>query len=164
MSKSAELIEVIYEHAALPDWGILSPWVEIPLSTPVCVAVRWQNTGTERLNARVYLKVTDPSGQEVWINPDLYYADLDPGEETWIYFDNIIFATEGNYSLDISLVEYGETMPLDAITIPIGASYVYIPPDGGTLPSETFSVIGFAVAIGMVGAMVGITAKAGKEI
>jgi len=164
MSKSAQLTEIIYEHAGLPDWAELGPGAVMPLSTPVCVAVRWQNTGTEQINARVYLKVTDPYGQDVGINPDLYYADLAPGEDTWIYFDNIILSTEGNYALDISLVEYDETMPLDAITIPISSSYVYIPPDGGTLPSETSSVLGFAVGIGIVATMAGIAIKAGKEI
>jgi hypothetical protein len=163
MAKQAQMVDLIYEYAALPDWETLDPGVVMPLNTPVCIAVKWQNTGSEDLTVRVYLTVTDPYGTETPLSPDLYYATLAPGEDTWIYFDNIMFVGEGAYHVTISLIEQGETLAIDSITIPVSASHAATPPDGNGLPSETLPVIGFAAAIGVVGAVAGMTMKMEKK-
>lgn len=163
MSKSAEIAEIIYEYAGLWDWALLSAGASVPLSTPVCVAVRWRNTGTEALNGRVYLRVIDPYGSETQVTPDLYYATLSSGEETWIYFDNIIFSGEGSYTLDISLLEYGGETPLDAAVVPVSAVYAYVPPvNDGVLGPDTGSVLGFTLVIGITAALVGMMTEAGE--
>jgi len=171
MSKSAEIAEIIYEYAALPDWTHLDEsGAEMPINTPICFATRWTNTGTEQLQARVYFKVTDPDGDVGEMVPDLYYATLDPDQTTWIYFDNVVFSAAGEYSVEITVVEYGQMVALDTVIIPITVGEwegdgVPPPSNGDVVPPGTQSLIGFVVAIGIMAAMVGMmTTSMSKEM
>ena len=85
MSKSAQILEVIYEYPALPDWAQVGPsGANIPTGVPVNFAIKWKNTGDENLEARAYLKTIDPAAEEYSLRPDIWYPVIEPGEEIWV--------------------------------------------------------------------------------
>ena len=100
MSKSAVILEVIYEYPALPDWVQIGPaGVSLPMDMPVNFALKWKNTGDENLEARAYLKTIDPTVEEYSLRPDIWYPVMEPAEEIWVYYETITFTGPGSYSL-----------------------------------------------------------------
>jgi len=120
MSKSAEILEMIYEYPALPDWAHIGPsGASIPTGVPVNFALKWQNTGDESLGARAYLKTIDPDGAEYSLRPDVWYPVMEPGEEIWVYYETITFNGPGSCALRGYVTEGGYDEALDSFDFPI---------------------------------------------
>ena len=159
MSKSAVILEAIYEYPALPDWALVEPsGVSIPIGVPVNFALRWKNTGDENLEARAYLKTIDPTGEEYSLRPDIWYPVMEPGEEIWVYYETITFTGPGNYTLRGYITEGGYEEALDSFEVPLVV-------ESGSGAVSTFSqimpLVIMAVALGV---MVPVMRGATKEI
>jgi len=153
MAKSAQIIEVAYEYEGLLNWAHIGPsGATIPIGTVVGFRVKWENTGDENLQARVYFTVTDPNGVTTTINPDVYYLNLVPDESTFIYFDGVGLANVGNYTIAGRVVEYGETANLDSFSFPITVSSVPSNGDGG-ITSVLTSVMPLIMIVMIMGMM-----------
>ena len=158
MSKSAEILDVIYEYPALPDWAhISSSGVSIPTGVPVNFALKWQNTGDENLEARAYLKTVDPAGGEYSLRPDIWYPVMEPGEEIWVYYEMITFSGTGSYTLRGYVTEGGYDESLDSFEFPMT-----IESSGNTV--STFNqVMPLVVVLMLFGMMVPMMRGATKE-
>jgi len=120
MSKSAQILEVIYEYPALLDWAHIGPsGASIPTGVPVNFALKWKNIGNEGLEARAYLKTIDQAGEEYSLRPDIWYPVIEPGEEIWVYYETITFTETGSYTLRGYVTEGGYDEALDSFDFPI---------------------------------------------
>jgi len=161
MSKSAQILEVIYEYPALPDWAHIGPsGASIPAGVPVNFALKWQNTGDESLNARAYLKTLDPAAQEYSLRPDIWYPVMEPGEEIWVYYETITFTAPGSYSLGGYVTEGGYDDALDSFDFPIAIHSEGAPDDAVSTFGE---IIPLVVVLGLFGMMVPVAWEAAKE-
>jgi hypothetical protein len=159
MSKSAVILEAIYEYPALPDWALVEPaGVNLPAGVPVNFALKWKNTGDENLEARAYLKTIDPSGEEYSLRPDIWYPVMEPGEEIWVYYETITFTGPGSYNLRGYVTESGYEEALDSFEVPLVIQ-------SGSSAVSTFSqfmpLVIMAVALGV---MVPVMRGATKEL
>ena len=137
--KAAEILALSYWYDGLADWVILSSGAELPINTPMSIAINSKNSGDETFSLRTYLKITDPVGGVLTATPDVYHVPLSPNEETWIYFDNVTFASLGVYTLLIEDKEYDEDAVLDSSSITInGETSPTVPP---TPPGEILSSV-----------------------
>jgi len=159
MSKSAQILEVIYEYPALPDWAHIGPSGEgIPAGVPVNFALKWQNIGNESLEARAYLKTIDPAGEEYSLRPDIWYPVMEPGEEIWVYYETITFTGPGSYALRGYVTEGGYDEALDSFDFPIA-----IETSGNTV--NLFSeIMPLVVVLVIFGVMVPVMQGATKEL
>ena len=161
MSKSAQILEVIYEYPALPDWAHIGPsGASIPAGVPVNFALKWQNTGDEGLNARAYLKTLDPAGEEYSLRPDIWYPVMEPGEEIWVYYETITFTAPGSYSLGGYVTEGGYDDALDSFDFPITIHSDGAPGDAVSTFGEIMPLV---VVLGLFGMMVPVAWEAAKE-
>ena len=159
MSKSAQILEVIYEYPALPDWAHIGPsGASIPVGVPVNFALKWKNTGNENLEARAYLKTIDPAGEEYSLRPDIWYPVMEPGEEIWVYYETITFTGPGNYTLRGYITEGGYEEALDSFEVPL-----VIQSGSGAVStfSQIMPLVIMAVALGV---MVPVMRGATKEL
>ena len=161
MSKSAQILEVIYEYPALPDWAHIGPsGVSIPTGVPVNFALKWKNTGDENLDARAYLKTIDPAGQEYSLRPDIWYPLVEPGEEIWVYYETVTFTGPGSYTLRGYVTEGGYDDALDSFDFPLTV-------EGGA-PDDTMStfsqIMPLVVVLMLFGMMVPVMRGATKEL
>jgi hypothetical protein len=159
MSKSAVILEAIYEYPALPDWGQVEPsGVNLPAGVPVNFALKWKNTGDENLEARAYLKTIDPAGEEYSLRPDIWYPVMEPGEEIWVYYETITFTGPGSYTLRGYVTEGSYEEALDSFEVPLVIA-------SGSSAVSTFSqimpLVIMAVALGV---MVPVMRGATKEL
>lgn len=164
MSKSAQILEVIYEYPALPDWAHIGPsGASIPTSVPVNFAIKWKNTGDEDLEARAYLKTIDPAGQEYSLRPDIWYPVMEPGEEIWVYYETITFTGPGSYTLRGYVTEGGYDEALDTFDFPMT---IYGTGDGA--PGDAVSTFGqimpLVAVLVLFGMMVPMMRGAAKEL
>ena len=159
MSKSAEILDVIYEYPALPGWvHISSSGVSIPMGVPVNFALKWQNTGDENLEARAYLKTIDPAGGEYSLRPDIWYPMMEPGEEIWVYYETITFSGPGSYALRGYVTEGGYDEALDSFEFPIAIG------SSGDAVSTFNQVMPLVVVLVLFGMMVPVMRGATKEL
>jgi hypothetical protein len=156
MSKSAEILEVIYEYPALPDWAHIGPsGASIPTGVPVNFALKWKNTGNESLEARAYLKTIDSVGEEYSLRPDIWYPVMEPEEEIWVYYETITFTGPGSYTLRGYITEGSYEESLESFEVPL-----VIESGGGAVSTlnQVMPLVIMAVALGvMVPAMRGAT-------
>lgn len=147
MSKSAVILEVIYEYPALPDWVQIGPsGVSVPTGVPVTFALRWQNTGSESLEARAYLKTVDPAGEEYSLRPDIWYPMMEPGEEIWVYYETITFSMTGTYTVLGYVTEGAFDEALDWFELPVTVG------SGSSMAStlsQVMPIVIMAVALGV---------------
>jgi hypothetical protein len=159
MSKSAEILEMIYEYPALPDWAHIGPsGASIPTGVPVNFALKWQNTGDENLEARAYLKTIDPAREEYSLRPDIWYPVMEPGEEIWVYYETITFTEPGSYALRGYVTEGGYDDALDSFDFPIAIG------SGGDITSAFNQIMPLVVVLALFGMMLPVTRGATKDL
>ena len=158
MSKSAEILDVIYEYPALSDWAHISSYgASIPTGVPVNFALKWKNTGDENLEARAYLKTIDPDGGEYSLRPDIWYPVMEPGEEIWVYYETITFSGTGSYTLRGYVTESGYDESLDSFEFPMTIE------SSGNTVSLFSEVMPLVVVLVLFGMMVPMMRGATKE-
>jgi len=150
--KDAEILEVTYWYEGLTDWVQLFPVLgggtQMPTNTPMTIAVRSKNSGDEEFSLRTYLKITDPGGGVLNANPDVYYLPIEPGEDTWIYFDYITFTDIGVYGVLTEDKEFGEDEVFDSLSVNVNVETAPVDVIGPVMP-----VIGLVMVLGLVGMM-----------
>lgn len=164
MSKSAQILEVIYEYPALPDWAHIEPsGASIPIGVPVNFALKWKNTGNESLEARAYLKTIDPASEEYSLRPDIWYPVMEPGEEIWVYYETVTFTEPGSYTLRGYVTEGGYDDALDSFDFPITIHNEGTPDDAVSTFGEIMPLVAVLVLFGMLVPMAWDAAKGLKE-
>lgn len=146
--KDAQILEVTYWYEGLADWTALTDSAELPTNIPMTMAVHSMNSGDETFSLRTHLKITDPGGGEFVAAPDVYYLPLEPGEDTWIYFDYITFTGIGSYGVLIEDKEFGEDEVLDSLSVNVNVETAPVDVIGPVIP-----VIGLVMVMGLVGMM-----------
>lgn len=149
--KDAQIMEVLYWYEGLPDWVSLSSGYTVPVNTPATIAVRSKNIGDETFDLRTYLDIISPGGGTFSAMPDVYHVSLLPGEETWIYFDNVALTALGVYTFTIEDKEYGELAVMDSVSMSITAGSSSTPTPPTTPGDVTSSVTQMLIPIMTIG-------------